>query len=95
MDGSTSVLTIAVGLYVGMSLSQFFTAITKDLVTPIIAGIFPGVQSSVDKFVIQLGPIKLSIGDAISATLNLLIAWFVVSTTLPYIRTYAPIGGRR
>ena len=95
MDGSTSVLTIAVGLYVGMSLSQFFTAITKDLITPIIAGIFPGVQSSVDKFVIQLGPIKLSIGDAISATLNLLIAWFVVSTTLPYIRTYAPIGGRR
>jgi len=95
MDGSTSVLTIAVGLYVGMSLSQFFTAITKDLVTPIIAGIFPGVQSSVDKFVIQLGPIKLSVGDAISSTLNLLIAWFVVSTTLPYIRTYAPIGGRR
>jgi large-conductance mechanosensitive channel len=95
MDGSTSVLTIAVGLYVGMSLSQFFTAITKDLVTPLIAGIFPGVQSSVDKFVVQLGPIKLSIGDAISATLNLLIAWFVVSTTLPYIRTYAPIGGRR
>jgi large-conductance mechanosensitive channel len=95
MDGSTSVLTIAVGLYVGMSLSQFFTAITKDLVTPMIAGIFPGVQSSVDKFVINLGPIKLSIGDAISATLNLLIAWFVVSTTLPYIRTYAPIGGRR
>jgi large-conductance mechanosensitive channel len=95
MDGSTSVLTIAVGLYVGMSLSQFFTAITKDLITPIIAGIFPGVQSSVDKFVVQIGPIKLSVGDAISATLNLLIAWFVVSTTLPYIRTYAPIGGRR
>ena len=95
MDGSTSVLTIAVGLYVGMSLSQFFTALTKDLITPIIAGIFPGVQSSVDKFVVQIGPIKLSVGDAISATLNLLIAWFVVSTTLPYIRTYAPIGGRR
>ena len=95
MDGSTSVLTIAVGLYVGMSLSQFFTAITRDLVTPLIAGIFPGVQSSVDKLVINLGPVKLSIGDAISATLNLLIAWFVVSTTLPYIRTYAPIGGRR
>lgn len=95
MDGSTSVLTIAVGLYVGMSLSQFFTAITRDLVTPLIAGVFPGVQASVDKLVINLGPIKLSIGDAISATLNLLIAWFVVSTTLPYIRTYAPIGGRR
>jgi large-conductance mechanosensitive channel len=95
MDGSTSVLTVAVGLYVGMSLSQFFTSITRDLVTPVLAGVFPGVQSSVDKVVIQIGTIKLNIGDAISATLNLLIAWLVVSATLPYIRTYAPIGGRR
>ena len=95
MDGSTSVLTIAVGLYVGMSLSQFFLAITRDLVTPILAALFPGVQSSVDKLVIQVGSVKLSVGDAIAATMNLFIAWFVVSTTLPYIRTYAPIGGRR
>ena len=95
MDGSTSVLTIAVGLYVGMSLSQFFMAITRDLVTPVLAGLFPGVQHSVDKVVIQVGTIKLNVGDAIAATMNLLIAWVVVTTTLPYIRTYAPIGGRR
>ena len=91
----TSVLTVAVGLYIGITLSQFFTAITRDLITPFLAVIFPGVQASVDKFVIQLGPIKLSIGDAIAATLNLLIAWVVVSMTLPYIKSYAPIGGRR
>ena len=95
MDGSTSVLTIAVGLYVGMSLSQFFTAITRDLVTPVLGGLFPGASASMDKVVIQVGTIKLNVGDAIAATMNLLIAWFVVSTTLPYIRTYAPIGGRR
>ena len=91
----TSVLTVAVGLYIGITLSQFFTAITRDLITPFLAALFPGVQASVDKFVVQLGPIKLSIGDAIAATLNLLIAWVVVSMTLPYIRSYAPIGGRR
>lgn len=95
MDGSTSVLTIAVGLYVGMSLSQFFMAITRDLFTPFLAAIFPGVQASVDKFVIQIGPVKLNIGDAIAATANLLITWFVVTMTLPYLKTYAPIGGRR
>jgi large-conductance mechanosensitive channel len=95
MDGSTSVLTIAVGLYVGMSLSQFFTAITRDLVTPVLAGLFPGAQQSMDKVVVQVGTVKLSVGDAIAATMNLLIAWLVVTTTLPYIRTYAPIGGRR
>jgi len=95
MDSSTSILTIAVGLYVGMSLSQFFTAITRDLVTPVLAGVFPGVQSSVDKVVVQIGTVKLNVGDAIAATMNLLIAWLVVSITLPYVRTYAPIGGRR
>ena len=95
MEGSTSILTIAVGLYVGMSLAQFFTSITRDLVTPVLGSLFPSAQSSVDKFVIQVGSVKLSVGDAIAATMNLFIAMFVVSYTLPYIKTYAPIGGKR
>ena len=95
MDGSTSVITIAVGLYIGMAMAQFFTAITRDFITPVIAGLFPGVAKTADKLSIQVGPVKFNIGDAIAATFNLLIAYFVVSVTLPYIRTYAPIGGRR
>lgn len=95
MDSSTSILTIAVGLYVGMTLAQFFTAITRDLVTPVLAGVLPGVQSSLDKVVVQIGTVKINVGDAIAATMNLAIAWLVVSITLPYVRTYAPIGGRR
>lgn len=87
--------TIAVGLYLGFALSQFFTAITRDLITPVIAGVFPGVQQSVDKVVVQVGPIKLNIGDAIGAVMNLAIAFLVVSMTLPYVRSYAPMGGRR
>ena len=94
MDGSTSVITIAVGLYIGMAMGQFFGAITRDLITP-LAGLFPGVGQTADKLTIQVGSVKLNIGDAIAATMNLLIAYFVVSMTLPYIRTYAPIGGRR
>ena len=91
----SSILTIAVGLFAGMTLSQFFTAITRDLVTPILASLFPGVQSSVDKFIVQVGPVKLNIGDAVAATMNLFIVLLVVKTTLPYIKSYAPIGGHR
>jgi len=87
--------TIAVGLYLGFALSQFFTAITRDLITPLIAGVFPGVQQSVDKVVIQVGPVKLNVGDAIGAVMNLAIAFLVVSMTMPYVRAYAPMGGRR
>lgn len=95
MDSSTSLTTIAVAIYMGGALYKFFDAFTRDLVTPVIAGLFPGATQSIDKITIQVGPIKLSIGDAIGATLNLMIAYLVVSVTLPYIKTYAPIGGRR
>ena len=95
MDGSTPIVTIAVGFYIGMSLMGFFSAITRDLITPVVAGVFPGVQASVDKIVIQVGTIKINIGEVISATLNLLTAFFVVTITLPYLKAYAPIGGRR
>ena len=92
---SIDVMVMAVGLYLGFALSQFFTAITRDLITPVIAGVFPGVQQSVDKVVVQVGPIKLNIGDAIGAVMNLAIAFLVVSITMPYVRPYAPMGGRR
>jgi large-conductance mechanosensitive channel len=92
---NADLMTIAVAFYLGSALSQFFTAITRDLVTPVIAGIFPGVQQSVDKIVVSLGPVKLNVGDAIGAVMNLAIAYLVVSMTLPYVRSYAPMGGKR
>lgn len=93
MEGST--MNLAVAFYLGFALSAFFTAIAKDLVTPVIAGIFPGVEQSLDKITVSIGPIKLNIGDAIGAALNLAIAFFVLYTTLPLLRTYSPVGGRR
>lgn len=95
MDGSTSILTIAVAIYIGGALYKFFDSITRDLITPVIAGVFPGATQTIDKIVVQVGPVKLNIGDAIGATLNLLIAYLVVSMTLPFVKSYAPIGGRR
>jgi len=91
----TAVTTFAVAIYIGMVLHKFFDSITKDLVTPVIAAAIPGAQQTLEKITIQLGPVKLAIGDVIAATLQLLIAYFVVSMTLPFIREYAPMGGRR
>jgi large-conductance mechanosensitive channel len=91
----TTLLTFAVAIYIGGALKDFFQAITRDLVAPILAGLFPGAEASLGKVVIPIGKIKINVGDVISATLNLMIAYLVVSMTLPYIRTYAPIGGRR
>ena len=91
----TAVTTFAVAIYIGMVLHKFFDSVTKDLVTPVIAAAIPGAQQTLEKITIQLGPVKLAIGDVIAATLQLLIAYFVVSMTLPFIKEYAPLGGRR
>ena len=88
-------MALAVAFYLGFALSSFFGALTRDLITPIISGIFPGVQKDLDKIVVNIGPVKLNIGDAVGATLNLAIAFFVLWVTLPLVRAYSPVGGRR
>lgn len=94
MNG-VEIMGFAVAFYIGAALMQFFGSISRDLITPVITGIFPGVQQSIEKITVQVGPIKLNIGDAIGAFINLLIAFLVVSVSLPYVKQYAPLGGRR
>lgn len=88
-----SILTIAVAIFVGTAITDFFKAINRDLVTPVVAGLVPGSQQSLEKVTVQMGHIKVNIGSAISATLTLIIALFVVAWTLPYLREYSPVRG--
>ncbi len=91
-----TVMSFAVAIFLGSAVSQFFTTISKGLVAPIIGGLFPGAQAGLEKWTVQVGPVKLSVGEALSATVNFVVAIIVVYLTLPYIRTYSPIqGGRR
>ncbi len=92
--GATTIVNFAVAFYLGAALKDFFGSIARDLVAPFIAAIFPTAQQSVEKITIQLGPVKLSVGDAIGATVNLIVAMIVLYLTLPYIREYAPVGAR-
>jgi large-conductance mechanosensitive channel len=89
-----TVTHFAVAFYLGAAMKDFFGSVSRDLITPFIAAVFPNAQQTLDKIVIPIGPVKLNIGDAIGATLNLIIAYFVISMTLPYIKEYAPVGGR-
>jgi large-conductance mechanosensitive channel len=91
-----TVMSFAVAIFLGSAVSQFFGTISKGLVAPVIGGVFPGAQAGLEKWTVQLGPVKLALGDVLSATVNFVIAILVVYLTLPYIRTYSPIqGGRR
>lgn len=92
---ATTIVNFAVAFYLGAALKEFFGSISKDLIAPFIAALFPTAQQSIEKITIQAGPVKINIGDAIGATINLLTAFLVLYLTLPYVREYAPVGGRK
>jgi len=94
MAVDNQVLTFAVAIYLGTSLMQFFNAVVRDLVLPALSPL-ASADGGVSKLIIQLGPVKLNIGDVVVQTVNLLIVFAVVSFLLPYLKEYVPVAGRR
>ena len=92
--GDNQVLTFAVGIFVGMTLVNFFEAVMRDLVLPVLSPL-ASAEAGVSKLVVQLGSIKLNVGDVIVQFLNVLIAFTVISFLLPYLKDYVPVAGRR
>ncbi len=93
MSSRRLLITVAVAFVVGSALKDFFSALTSGVVAPIVASLFPAVQQSVSGLSVQVGTVKLEVGQVISATATLFISLFVVSLALPYIKAYAPIRG--
>jgi len=88
------VLTFAVAIFIGMSLTKFFNALIRDLVLPVLSPLASS-EGEVAKLVVVIGGIKLNIGDVIVQTVNLGIVFAVVSFALPYLKEYIPVAGRR
>lgn len=88
------VLVLALGIHAGMVLMKFFDALIRDLVLPMLSPL-ASTEGGVSKLIVQIGGIKLNIGDVIVQTFNMMIAFGIVYFTLPYIKEYVPIAGRR
>jgi large-conductance mechanosensitive channel len=94
MGVENQVLVFALAIHVGGLMTKFFDALTRDLVMPLISPISPA-ENGVSKWIVQLGTIKINIGDLIVQTINILVAFGIVYVTLPYIKEYVPVAGRR
>jgi hypothetical protein len=88
------VLVFALAIHLGLILSNFFNALTRDLVLPLLSPVATE-EAGISKLVVQAGSIKFNIGDVIVQTMNLLVAFTVVYLTLPYVKEYVPVAGRR
>jgi len=70
------VIGLAVAFIIGAAATAMVTALVADIIMPIIAVIIPGGdwRSSV----LQLGPVKLAVGDFVGAIINFIIIALVV-----------------
>lgn len=88
-------LTFAVAIFVGSALKDFFQSFITNLVMPFLVVLFPGGKGMGD-FVLEIGPIKLKVGDALAAAGTLIVALFVAAMAMPWLKEYSPVqGGRR
>lgn len=96
MSNQSLLLTFAVGIFIGGALKDFFQTIIASLVTPFFVLLGSDTKDSVGGLTVDVGPVKLKVGDAISATVTLVVALVVTAGVLPYLRAYSPLqGGKR
>jgi large-conductance mechanosensitive channel len=85
MAVESQVLTIALGIYIGIALKDFFGAVSRDLVLPLLSPL-ASTEAGIGKLVINVGSIKINVGDLIVSAFNLLVVFAMVSVVLPYIK---------
>jgi len=94
MAGDNQILVHALGFYVGMLLSQFCTALIRDLLLPLLSPV-ASVEGGISQLIVTVFGIKFNVGDVIVNTLNLVIALVIISYAIPYFKDYVPVVGRR
>jgi hypothetical protein len=93
-DVKSKIIIGAVAVYIGLFLRDFFNALTRDLVVPLLAPVST-VQDGITKIQFQIFGVKLNIGDVLAQTINLVIAGAVVYFMYPLLIDYVPVVGRR
>lgn len=85
MAVESQVFTIALGIYIGIALKDFFGAASRDVVLPLLSP-FASTEAGIGKLVVNIGSIKLNVGDLIVSAINLLVVFAMVSILVPYIK---------
>ena len=96
MAQNSLLLTFAVAIFVGSALKDFFHAFISGVITPFLVVLYPSAQQTVGGLVVDIGPVKLKVGDAIGAAATLVVALVVAAVAMPFLKEYSPVqGGRR
>ena len=76
------VIGLAVAFIIGAAAAKLVSALVADIIMPIIAALIPGGDWRT--YVLQLGPVKLLIGDFAGAVIDFLIIAIVIFTIVKF-----------
>jgi large conductance mechanosensitive channel len=71
-----NVVALAVAVVLGAALTKLVTAVVDDFIMPFVAALTPA--NAWKTATLDIGPVKLGVGDFFSALVNFLIIGFVV-----------------
>jgi len=77
------VIGLAVAIVIGAAATSLITALVRDIIMPVISVMIPGGDWRLAT--LQIGPIKIMIGDFVGAVIDFLIIALVVFLLVKYI----------
>jgi large-conductance mechanosensitive channel len=96
MLDTKDIIILTAAFYLGSVVSDFFKALSEGIISPILAPA-AAATGDVTDFVVVIGGVKLKIGSAVSALVQLIISFVIVVFTIGILRTYvlSKIGAKR
>jgi large-conductance mechanosensitive channel len=86
--GQELLLLSALAIYLGTVMSEFFTAIIRDVLIPMLSPFETAQQAHDFKFTLTSG-VTIKLGDVVVHTLSLVLALVMVFITAHILETYA------
>ncbi len=84
-----NVMDMAVGIIIGGAFTAIVTSLVNDILMPLIAGIFGGLDFS--SWVLKIGESSINIGTFVAAIVNFLIVAFVIFSIIKAMNKAASI----
>ncbi len=85
-----NVMDMAVGIIIGGAFTAIVTSLVNDILMPLIAGIFGGLDFS--SWVLKIGESSINIGTFVAAIVNFLIVAFVIFSIIKAMNKAASIA---
>jgi len=87
MLDTRDIIIITASIYLGSVVTKFFDALSRGIVTPILAPA-AAAGKGLSEFTVAFGGVQLKVGEVLAQLVNLLISFVVVVFAIGFLRTY-------